>query len=104
MTIHSFLQMWHKIFVLSTLSIAAALRLNPAKANAFSSHKSSLDSTTAAKPELGWDSHQAIDSIPETLVRTIDGNESMRRKFEELCRTSQVSSMYWMRIKSYPDC
>lgn len=40
---------------------------------------------------LGWDSHQAIDSIPESLVKTIDGNESMRRKFESLCRNAQVS-------------
>ena len=39
---------------------------------------------------IGWDSHQAIQSIPESLVKTIDGNESMRKKFEQLCRRSQV--------------
>jgi len=39
--------------------------------------------------KIGWDSHSAIDDIPETLVRTIDGNDSMRRKFELLCRTAQ---------------
>ena len=44
----------------------------------------------AVEEKLGWDSHKAIDSIPETLVRTIDGNDSMRRKFELLCRTAQV--------------
>lgn len=43
-----------------------------------------------SKSGIGWDSHKAIDSIPETLVRTIDGNESMRRKFELLCRTAQA--------------
>ena len=42
------------------------------------------------KSGLGWDSHQAIDEIPESLVRTIDGNDSMRRKFEALCRGAQV--------------
>jgi len=31
--------------------------------------------------KIGWDSHSAIDDIPET----IDGNDSMRRKFELLC-------------------
>jgi coproporphyrinogen III oxidase len=51
-------------------------------------------STTAdeqKKSGLGWDSHQAIDEIPESLVKTIDGNESMRRKFEALCRSAQVN-------------
>jgi hypothetical protein len=42
--------------------------------------------------KIGWDSHSAIDDIPETLVRTIDGNDSMRRKFELLCRTAQASA------------
>ena len=57
--------------------------------------KSRLYATTTPTDEqkksgLGWDSHQAIDEIPESLVKTIDGNESMRRKFEALCRTAQV--------------
>ena len=39
-----------------------------------------------------WDSHIAVDQIPSTLVSAIDGNESMRRKFEELCRNAQVKS------------
>jgi hypothetical protein len=43
------------------------------------------------KSGLGWDSHQAIEEIPESLVRTIDGNDSMRRKFEALCRGAQVN-------------
>ena len=52
-----------------------------------------LNAATATKAEqsIGWDSHKAIDAIPESLVRTIDGNESMRRKFEALCRTQQVN-------------
>ena len=61
--------------------------------------KTKLFSTAAAstdeqkKSGLGWDSHSAIDEIPESLVRTIDGNDSMRRKFEALCRTAQVRQL-----------
>lgn len=54
---------------------------------------SRLGATTAKDPTkesgLGWNSHQAIDTIPETLVNAIEGNESMRRKFEEVCRNAQ---------------
>ena len=58
--------------------------------------KSRLFATTTPTEEqkksgLGWDSHQAIDEIPESLVKTIDGNDSMRRKFEALCRNAQVA-------------
>ena len=41
--------------------------------------------------KLGWDTHKYIDEIPESLVKTIEGNESMRRKFELLCRNAQAS-------------
>ncbi len=40
---------------------------------------------------IGWDSHKAIDSIPETLVKSIEENHSMRRKFEALCRNAQTN-------------
>ena len=46
-------------------------------------------STEQAKSGLGWDSHKAIDEIPASLVNSIEGNESMRRKFEALCRGAQ---------------
>jgi len=52
-------------------------------------HDNELRSTTT-DDKIGWDSHKAIDAIPETLVRTIDGNDSIRRKFEVLCRSAQV--------------
>lgn len=39
---------------------------------------------------LGWNSHQAIDEIPESLCKTIDGDDSMRRRFEALCRQAQM--------------
>merc|ERR1719498_483622 len=38
---------------------------------------------------IGWDSHRAIDSIPDSLVNEIEGNDSMRRKFERACREAQ---------------
>lgn len=47
-------------------------------------------STSRTDDKIGWDSHKAVESIPDTLVRVIDGNDSMRRKFEELCRSAQV--------------
>jgi hypothetical protein len=50
----------------------------------------SATTSEQSKSGLGWDSHKAIESIPDTLVKTIDGNDSMRRKFELLCRTAQV--------------
>jgi len=49
--------------------------------------KTSLHSTPAA----GFSSHSAVDEIPETLVKAIDGNASMRKKIESLCRNAQVN-------------
>ena len=43
-----------------------------------------------ASPNLTWDSHKAVDTIPDALVNSIEGNGSMRRKFEQLCRSAQV--------------
>lgn len=61
----------------------------------FKNSIASLDVATTAQQSassgIGWDSHKAIDQIPESLVRSIDGNESMRRKFEAACRNAQVS-------------
>ena len=92
------------VLCLCWLSIVASLKLPSnlalAPKRCFESLKQSLQResrlyTSAteeqAKSGLGWDSHQAIDSIPESLVRTIDGNDSMRRKFEVLCRGAQAS-------------
>lgn len=55
-------------------------------------HSELFASTTdeQSKSGIGWDSHKAIESIPESLVKSIEGNESMRKKFEQLCRKSQV--------------
>ena len=52
--------------------------------------KSSL-AATITDDKIGFDSHIAVDKIPDTLVRSTDGNDSMRRKFERLVRNAQVS-------------
>ena len=39
--------------------------------------------------ELSWDSHSYIDSAPDTRGKGVEGNESMRRKFEAMCRAAQ---------------
>jgi coproporphyrinogen III oxidase len=41
------------------------------------------------KSGIGWNSHEAVDDIPESLVKSIEGNDSMRKKFEQLCRGAQ---------------
>jgi hypothetical protein len=46
--------------------------------------------TEPIKDKVEWDSHKAVDEIPETLVRSIDGNASIRRRFELVCRSAQV--------------
>lgn len=43
-----------------------------------------------SKSGIGWNSHQAIEEIPESLVKTIEGNDSMRKRFEQLCRGAQA--------------
>ena len=32
---------------------------------------------------------QAVDEVPQSLVRELEGNDSMRAKFEALCRKAQ---------------
>jgi len=42
---------------------------------------------------LGWDSHSAVEAIPDSLVREgdgPDGNFPMRSKFEKMCRDAQL--------------
>lgn len=44
---------------------------------------------------IGWDSHKAVEEIPESLVREgesgPDGNYPMRAKFEKMIREAQIS-------------
>jgi glyoxylate carboligase len=47
---------------------------------------------------IGWNSHTAVDAIPDSLIKSIEGNQSMRRKFEELCRTAQVKIQYFLKV------
>jgi len=42
---------------------------------------------------IGWDSHKAVESIPDSLVREGDGPEGnfpMRSRFEAMCRNAQL--------------
>ena len=83
------------LVLLSTLLLSTAFTLPPP-----SSKLSHLGSTTE-KPKpgsdvnLGWNTHQAVDSVPDSLVKagdiSISGNDSMRAKFEQMCREAQVS-------------
>lgn len=45
---------------------------------------------------MGWDTHQAVPTAPDSLVRSGDvgpdgGNYPMRAKFEAMCRAAQLS-------------
>lgn len=82
------------LFLVSIIAFNEAFRL-PKAAGVLSMTKLSASTADVKDPTkasgIGWDSHQAIDEIPESLVNTIEGNESMRRKFEEACRNAQAS-------------
>lgn len=87
-----------RFLILLQASLTLALRLQPDSSKRIIS---SLAATTAEQKQsgIGWDSHKAVDNIPESLVRTIDGNDSMRRKFEALCRNAQVY-LYSRHVKN----
>jgi hypothetical protein len=69
----------------------AALRLSTSHKQTSILRRSLALRAGGGESGIGWDSHIAVDQIPASLVNAIDGNESMRRKFEELCRNAQVS-------------
>ncbi|KAJ1641318.1 Coproporphyrinogen III oxidase, partial [Pavlovales sp. CCMP2436] len=55
---------------------------------------SALHATTEpAAPGIGWNSHQAVDKVPDMLCRPDDLNvdSNMRAKFERMCRDAQNS-------------
>jgi hypothetical protein len=92
---HNFFTMQFLSVSILLISIAEfqALRINSGFFKSSIKPISSFSLSSAVAPadeKLGWDSHKAVDSIPESLVRTIDGNESLRKRFEVLCRTAQV--------------
>ena len=57
------------------------------------------DKAKAPSSNLVWDSHQAVEKAPDSLVRSLEGNESMRRRFEQACRQAQLSI-----CKAVEDC
>ena len=81
----------HVVFGFQGLNNAARALQSPYKLRGGATPLNSAATTEQAKSGLGWDSHKAIDQIPESLVNAIEGNESMRRKFEALCRGAQNS-------------
>jgi coproporphyrinogen III oxidase len=66
------------------------------------SHSPLLRASTARKSygrdAPGFDTHKAIDQIPESLVNTIEGNDSMRRRFETVVRTAQVECFHFVDL------
>lgn len=82
------------LVVLAVFWSAHGLRMPASSSLSLLRSGSQLGATTAKDPTkasgIGWDSHQAIDQIPDSLVNAIEGNESMRRKFEEVCRNAQA--------------
>lgn len=48
-------------------------------------------SKDAPPTNIGWNSHEAVDEVPESLVKELDGNNPMRSKFEKMCREAQIS-------------
>ena len=85
LSILSILSLVNGFYIQKSLSNARAVTV---RGGAVSSD--AKQSSPAGTTGLGWDSHKAIDAIPESLVKTIEGNESMRRKFEALCRNAQA--------------
>ena len=85
------LALLHVVFGFQGLNNAARALQSPYKLRGGATPLNSAATTEQAKSGLGWDSHKAIDQIPESLVNAIEGNESMRRKFEALCRGAQNS-------------
>lgn len=81
------------VSALMLVSVGAFVPLASSKAAgrpSIRSHAASTDKSTEENPvSIGWDSHVPIDSAPETLVRGVEGNESMRRRFEAMCRAAQ---------------
>lgn len=50
-------------------------------------------SKDAPPAHLGWNSHEAVDKVPDSLVKEgdgPDGNYPMRAKFEKMCRDAQI--------------
>jgi len=91
-TYRRFTEMQHNmILFIGIISMSAQICQSLRMRDTFIKLQKSKVSLAAVDEKLGWDSHTAIDSIPDTLVRTIDGNDSMRRKFELLCRNAQAS-------------
>jgi len=66
----------------------------PSRSRLFSTETEGKKAENAPAVNLGWDSHKAVEAVPDSLVREEDGPEGnypMRAKFERLCREAQIS-------------
>eukprot|EP00636_Phaeomonas_parva_P015647 CAMPEP_0118858836 /NCGR_PEP_ID=MMETSP1163-20130328/5336_1 /TAXON_ID=124430 /ORGANISM="Phaeomonas parva, Strain CCMP2877" /LENGTH=363 /DNA_ID=CAMNT_0006792337 /DNA_START=64 /DNA_END=1155 /DNA_ORIENTATION=- len=69
---------------LSVLLCAAA-------AQGFGSRPARLASKAPMRMSIGWNSHEAINQAPPSLVKGTDEEGGMRQRFEKLCREAQDS-------------
>jgi coproporphyrinogen III oxidase len=68
------------------------MAMNAASPSATTAAKESGgDKAGVSEGNIGWDSHVPVAAAPATLVRGLEGDESMRRKFEAMCRDAQNS-------------
>mmetsp|Transcript_29655 Transcript_29655/g.43847 ORF Transcript_29655/g.43847 Transcript_29655/m.43847 type:complete len:392 (-) Transcript_29655:59-1234(-) len=95
------------VSLLSALVLSEGFGVSPQRSSLVSVRSGSVSlSSTAEKTDgkkagddappvnLGWDTHQAIDEAPESLVREEDGpdgNYPMRAKMEKMLREAQIS-------------
>lgn len=92
--------------VIATVSHASGFAIS--SPNAFGHVKSEISMSTKDAPategkkapedapsvNLGWNSHKAVDEVPDSLVKEgdgPDGNYPMRAKFEKMCREAQIA-------------
>jgi coproporphyrinogen III oxidase len=89
------------LFALLSTTVYSAQAFTPSSILSRGGSSALFSTTTEGKQagenappaHLGWDTHQAVDAVPESLVREgdgPDGNFPMRSKFEKLCREAQI--------------
>jgi len=76
--------------LVATALAAPSTRLGFATTSPVTLAKRSMRSRGPVCASIGWDTHKAVEKAPESLVKGVEGNESMRRRFERACREAQV--------------
>ena len=86
-------------WVMSSCRLASGILHTRSKSHVSSATESATTEGRKAGPNapsvnLGWDTHQAVERAPDSLVRDgdgPDGNYPMRSQFERLCRDAQIA-------------